>query len=190
MKKILIISVFIFLVINIFSQNTWRIDNANSNVTFAIDWMQNSHRTGEFKIFEGDIIIPTDNTFDNAKVDFSIEASSIDLIASNLISTVQGEEYLDTKNYPKILFQSTSIKKKHKKNYEVKGKLTIKDITRDVDFELEDNGIIEYEGRQYGAVTVTGKLKRSDFKIYGGGDRLGDNINITAYFQITKIIVQ
>jgi polyisoprenoid-binding protein YceI len=79
------------------------------------------------------------------------------------------------------------VKKGHKNMYEVKGNLTIKGVTHEVIFLMEDNGIIEYDGRKYGALKVTSQLKKSDFKIYGGGDRLGDIINITAYFETVKV---
>jgi polyisoprenoid-binding protein YceI len=187
MKRILFIGAFLILTCSIFSQVEWQIDNAHSNVTFAIQWRQNSFRTGEFKIFSGTIKAKNESNFEDANVNFSTEASSIDLIARNLSTMVEGQEYIDVQNFSEILFVSTSVKKEHKNTYNVKGNLTIKGVTHEVIFLMEDNGIIEYEGRKYGALKVTGQLKKSDFKIYGGGDRLGDIINITAYFETVKV---
>ncbi len=187
MKRIYFIVAFAVLSGSVFSQVEWQIDNAHSNVTFAIQWRQNSFRTGEFKIFSGTIKSKSENNFEDATVNFSAEASSIDLIARNLSIMVQGQEYLDVQNFSDILFVSKSVKKEHKNNYSVKGNLTIKGVTHEVMFLMEDNGIIEYDGRKYGALKVTSQLKKSDFKIYGGGDRLGEIINITAYFEIVKV---
>jgi polyisoprenoid-binding protein YceI len=170
-----------------FGQSTWRIDNAHSNVTFAIQWRQNSFRTGEFKIFSGDIVTKKADSYEEAEIEFKVEPTSIDLIASNLISMVQGEEYLNSQEFQEIVFKSTTFKKKHKKQYEVVGKLTIKGTTHETTFLMEDNGFIEYDGRKYGALKVTGQINKSDFKIYGGGDRLGDLILITGYFETVKV---
>jgi polyisoprenoid-binding protein YceI len=100
---------------------------------------------------------------------------------------VQGQEFLDVQNFSEILFVSTSVKKEHKNTFEIKGNLTIKGVTHEAKLQMEDNGVIEYEGRKYGALKVTGQVKKSDYKIYGGGDRLGDLINITAYFETVKV---
>ena len=169
-------------------QEKWQIDNATSNVTFAIQWMQNSYRTGEFKVFDGDIILKKEGVFDDASINFKMQATSIDLIASSLINLSQNEEFLDSKKYPEIEFKSTSVEKKHKNSFEVKGKLSIKGVTRDVDFVLENNGISEFDGQKIGALKVTGQFNRDDFMIYGGDKRLGNIINVTAYFETVKAI--
>lgn len=175
------------MAITTFGQIDWRIDNANSNLTFAIRWRQNSFRTGEFKIFSGDIICKTDNSFENAQIDFKVDAASLDLIASKLSSIVEDNEFLDSHQFPEITFKSTSVKKKHKNIYEVIGSLTIKGVTRDTKFILEDNGISDYDGCKYGALKVTGQINKSDFKIYGGKGMLGDLVIITAYLEMVKI---
>lgn len=187
MKRLLIIWSFTFYALSTFGQNTWYIDNANSNVTFSVQWRKNSFRTGEFKIFSGEIVLQEGNTYKDAKVDFKLDATSISLITNSLSSLMQSPEYLNTKDFPEITYKSTSIKKKHGNNYQVTGILTIKGVSHEIPFMIEDNGLFEYEGREYGALKITGQINKSDFKIYGGGDLLGDLITITAYFETVKV---
>ncbi len=186
-RLIFLIKILIFSII-VNGQEKWQIDNANSNVTFAIQWMQNSFRTGEFKVFSGDIITKKSGVLEDAFIDFKIQVTSIDLIATALMNLVQNEEYLDSRNFPEIEFKSISIKRKHKNVFEVNGNLSIKGITRPAVFTLEDNGVVEYDGRKYGALKATGQFNKSDFKIYGGDKRLGDLILVTAYFETVKVV--
>ncbi len=187
-RRYFLLLIFVFYAQISNGQNIWSIDNANSNVTFTITWRQHSFRTGEFKVFSGEIKLKEDNSFKDAEVNFRMDASSICLIANNLSDVVQDEEYLNTKEFPEITFNSSSIKKKHKNDYEVKGMLTIKGTSHEVVFIMTDYGIVNYEGRDYGALKVTGQINKSDFKIYGGGNLLGDIINITAYFETIKLV--
>ncbi len=188
MRKIIFIAVILQFSVYLIGQEKWQIDNANSNVTFTIQWMQNSFRTGEFKIFSGDIVTSQKESIEGASIDFKMQTSSIDLIASSLMNLVQTEDYLDGRNYPLIEFKSTSIKHKRKNLFEVNGNLIIKGVTRAAVFMLEDNGIVDFDGQKYGALKVTGKLNKNDFNIYGEDKRLGDNIDVTAYFETVKVI--
>jgi polyisoprenoid-binding protein YceI len=169
------------------AQTTWIIDNGNSNVNFAIQWQQNSFRTGTFKVFDGQIACEKEGTFEGAKVSFKLTTKSIDLIANNLTSMAQNEEYLNSMQFPEISFVSTSVKKSKKKMYEVSGMLTVKGVSRPAKFMMEDNGTVQYNNRTVGALKVTGQLNKSDFKIFGGADRLGETIKIEAYLETQKL---
>ena len=168
-------------------QSLWRIDNAHSNVNFTAHWNKNAFLTGTFKIFDGDIRTAKENTFEESKIIFKAQSNSIDLIASSLSKDVQQESYLDAQKFQEINFESTSVKKKNKENYVAKGKLTIKGTTREVEFLMEYLGTTEYEGEKFGALKVTGKINRTDFKIYGNDERLGDEIEITGYFELVRV---
>lgn len=187
MKALTITLLILFNFLYSHSQVVWQIDNAHSNVNFAVQWRQNSFRTGEFKIFTGEIVTIKENSLENASVTFKAQTSSIDLIASNLATMAQDENYLDTKDFPEIKFKSISIKKKAKDTYELKGILEIKGISNEVIFTLEDHGTIIFEGRSYGALKISGQILRSDYKIYGNDERLGDKIIITGYFETVKV---
>jgi polyisoprenoid-binding protein YceI len=169
------------------SEVKWTIDNAHSNVNFAFQWMQNSFRTGEYKIFDGSIILADEYSFQNAQISFSADVNSIDLIASSLSKLATGEVYLDAPQFPTIKFESKSIKKKKRNIYIVKGDLTIKGTTKSVNMVLEDHGISVYESRLYRAIAVRGEINKNDFKIYGNDERLGNIIKIIAYFECAKI---
>jgi len=42
----------------------------------------------------------------------------------------------------------------------LKGNLTIKGVTHEAVFFMEDNGVIEYDKRKYGALKVTGQIEK------------------------------
>lgn len=186
MKKLILIVAIFLIYASVWAQGLWRIDNSNSNLNFMVQWRQNSFRTGEFKIFSGDIRTTQPN-FENSEVTFIAEAASIDLIASNLSKLVQSDEFLNVAQYPQISFKSSTLKKKKKNIYELKGTLTITGVSKTQKFILEDHGIVLFEGRSYLLLEVNGELNRSDFKIFGGGEHLGDKIIVTGFFEAVKI---
>ena len=169
------------------SSSKWEIDNANSNVNFAFQWNQNSFRTGEYKVFNGSIITVDKYSYENALVTFSAEVKSIDLIATSLSKVAQGPEYLDVSLFPTIEFKSTSLKKKKRNIYSLQGDLTIKGITKNVILKMEDHGVVVFEGKSFRSIRVIGTFDKNDYKIYGTDERLGNTIQLMAYFELVQI---
>jgi polyisoprenoid-binding protein YceI len=185
LRSLLLIFAFL-LAGRVSAQSVWKIDNAHSNVNFAIQWREFSFRTGEFKKFEGEIKKKTEDSFEGAEIVFSADANSVDLIAEQLAQLAQTPEFLDAPQFPKITFVSKEVKLVSGKTYEVLGELTIKGKSQSVKLQLEDNGTSPGNNKTYGAIKVTGNLNKSEFAITGGGARLGNLIVLTCYFETIK----
>jgi polyisoprenoid-binding protein YceI len=126
--------------------------------------------TGTFSGLTGKIVFDPASTA-NASVNVSVDANSIDTDNNTRDNHLLKEEYFDVKNYPRILFVSTAISK-GKKNGEfiIKGKLTIKKVTRDISFpfiakSLANGYLLKGEF----------KINRRDFGV-GGGSTVSDNL--------------
>ena len=59
-----------------FSQETWNIDNAHSNINFEVGWEDFSMRTGSFKVFEGSVITNADNDLTKATYQLKVDPNS------------------------------------------------------------------------------------------------------------------
>lgn len=163
-------------------QTNWLFGAGHSNICFAIQWNEYSFRTGEFKDFLGKIESPDSNSFDNSKVTLNIKNSGIDVINTSLNHMLMNAEYLDSLNCPEITFTCDKMKKTKKNKYIAEGILTVKCKPVKTTF------FVEYMGTKGKNVylKVTGTVYKKDFGITGGGDRLGDIINITAYLELNK----
>ncbi|MDX2194953.1 MAG: YceI family protein [Cytophagales bacterium] len=180
MKHLIFLFFISFYVSN--AQVTYIIDNGHSNVNFAIPWREISFRTGEFKSFNGEITTKSETDLTDASVRLSVEVGSIDVIADKLNKMLQEKDYLDSASCPIITYTCTGLKKIKDNVYEANGDLTLKCKTQKVKFMVEDNGRRD----KYAAIKVTGVVPKSQFGIVGGGDRLGDGVQITAFFEMVK----
>jgi len=163
------------------AQQTWTIDNAHSNIRFEVGWEDFSIRTGEFKVFEGNII--TNSKFDLSKATFylKVDPKSIDVIADDLSEQLKGDRFLDAVKYPEITFSSSGAKAISDSTFISTGKLTIHGV------EKEQDALIWVKGHKMGrrseilGIEVSLTINRKDFGLEWGSPRLGDKVKIVGY---------
>ena len=177
---ILALLLIMFLPIFSFAQETWEFAEGHSNIGFAIQWNEFSFRTGEFKKFSGKVETTNAKDYKDAKVNLVINVGGLDVINEQLNKMLMGKEYLDSAACPEITFVCEKLKKGKKNTYLAEGDLTIKCKTIKTTFTVEDMG----KKDKYAFIKVVGTVHKKDFGITGGGDRLGDIINITAYLEM------
>lgn len=181
-KSIFFASIFLVILAN--AQFRYEINGGHSNIGFAVKWNDIAIRTGEFKAFGGEILTLKDSDLSGSTVSLKINANSIDVIADHLADKLKGEEFLEAEKFAQITFSCVGLKLSSTNNYVANGKLTVKGITKDAEFTVEDLG--RKDDGKYGALKVIGAISRKDFGILGGGDRLGDKITITSFFEINR----
>ncbi len=170
----------------------WVIDPMHSEVHFKIKHLVISTVTGSFKTFSGDIT-SKHTDFDNADIHFTLDVNSIDTNQPLRDEHLKASDFFDSKEFPKIDFESTSFVKEEGDEYKLKGNLTVKGITKPVVFDVEYGGS---EKDQRGSIKhgfeVSGKINRKEFGLtYNaftetGGLALGEDIKVTANIQIAK----
>ena len=166
-----------------FAQETWTIDNANSNIRFEVGWEDISIRTGEFKVFEGSITTPSKYDFSNATFVLKVEPNSIEVIAPRLSDQLKGEQFLDTAKFPEITYTSSGVKIISDSTFISTGKLTIHGV------EKEQDVLIWVKGHKAGrrgeilGTEVSLKINRKDFGLDWGIPRLIETVKIVGYLQ-------
>ena len=127
---------------------------------------------GTFSGLEGTIYFDKDN-LSTASFDVSIDASSVNTTVDMRDNHLRDESYFDVKKYPRIHFVSTSVKPGKENSFEISGKLTIKDKTKDINFPFtatqSTDGYI-FNGEF--------KINRKDFGV-GGSSTVSDNVTVT-----------
>lgn len=89
----------------------WTVDASHTSVGFTVKHMMVSKVKGSFGSVEGTLEgNPEDLT--GAKIDFKIDASSINTNSEDRDNHLRSGDFFDTETYPSITFVSTDIVKK------------------------------------------------------------------------------
>ncbi|WP_460610755.1 YceI family protein [Hymenobacter terrigena] len=171
----------------------WVLDPTHSEVQFKIKHLVISTVTGSFNTFAGTLESASDDNFENAKVDFSLDVESINTNQEQRDAHLRGEEFFDSAKFPKIKFESTSFVKTGGNEYKVTGNLTVKDVTKPVTLEAEYGGsAVDFYGNHKAGFEVTGKINRKEFGLTWGAVTeagsivVGDDVKLIFNVQFVK----
>lgn len=141
----------------------WLVDPTHSEVNFKIKHLVISTVGGSFKKFEGSFESSKDD-FTDAKINFTVDPASIDTNNEQRDGHLKSDDFFNAEKYPEIKFVSTSISKKQDDEYVLKGNLTIRDVTKPVELNVEYGGQTkDMYGQQKAGFDVTGKIDRQEF---------------------------
>lgn len=182
MKHLLsVILFFFFITCNIFTQETWVVDNPHSNVRFEVGWQDFSMRTGEFKTFDGHIITPSLDDLSDASIKFVVDATSVDVIADRLAEHIMSDKFLEVELYPEITFVSSQVKSTSDTTYISTGILTICGVEKEQDVSVKVKGYKETKKGNIFGLEVTLAVDRSSFGLNWGSPRLANMIKIVGH---------
>ena len=160
------------------------IDPSHSRVQFKVKHLMISNVLGSFKEFEGKASM-VENYFSSAIVSFSINTASIDTEAADRDTHLKSVDFFDVENYPKIEFEGKGMTQKDEENYELKGQLTIKGISKPVTLSVEFGGLMtDPWGNKKAGFSVTGEINRKDWgmvwnaALETGGVLVSDKVKI------------
>jgi polyisoprenoid-binding protein YceI len=121
---------------------TYILDPAHSEIGFKIRHMMISTVTGTFKSYSGEMISEKDD-FTDAQCTFEADVNSIDTGNEQRDAHLKADDFFDANNYPKITFKSTKIEKKGDSNYKLYGDLTVKNVTKPIELDVEYKGTVK-----------------------------------------------
>jgi len=160
------------------------IDPSHSRVQFKVKHLMISNVLGSFKEFEGKATM-VENNFSSAVVNFSINTASIDTEAADRDTHLKSVDFFDVENFPKIEFEGKGMTQKDEENYELKGNLTIKGISKPVTLSVEFGGLMtDPWGNKKAGFSVTGEINRKDWgmvwnaALETGGVLVSDKVKI------------
>ena len=163
----------------------YAIDTLHTFVSFMVSHFVISHVEGRFNNVTGDFTLAIPFTDSTANV--TVEIASIDTGVPMRDQDLRSKNFFEAEKYPAMTFESRSISGMPE-SFTVLGALTIKDVTKNVQFSGKYNGSLkDPRGYQRAALQVTGKVNRRDFHIDheeptvlgpGIGDEVTINISI------------
>ena len=161
---------------------TYAIDPVHSSVAFSIRHIV-SKVPGRFTDFAGTITIDRDHP-EKSVAEASIKIASIDTHSQKRDNHLRSPDFFDAAKYPDMKFRSTSWKKTGDDSYEVRGDLTIKDVTKPVTLNVELLGVGPgmMPGSQVSGWEATTKINKAEFNVKDPpmlDAALGDDVDIT-----------
>lgn len=162
----------------------WKIDQPHTTVNFSVDHFF-SAVLGQFQGFEGTFIFDSEN-LKGSSFAFTIDVTSVNTDSDKRDNHLQSKDFFNAKEYPKMTFTSTKIEKVSGDNYMASGKLTIRDVTKDVKLPFKITGEMQHPMMK--GTTILGlefkyTLDRTEYGV-GTGDWaatavVGDEVEIT-----------
>ena len=173
-----------------YKAGTWNIDPTHSTVGFSVRHLVISKVKGTFEKFEA-TFVTGENPLDTS-VTATAQVLSINTNEENRDGHLRTNDFFDAETFPTISFVSTGVRVKDAEagDYIVTGDLTIKGVTKSVDFNLEFGGFAtDPYGNYKVAATVVGNIDREDFgltwnaALETGGVLVGEKVTITIDLQ-------
>ncbi len=165
MKKLFLFLIATSIGVASFAQSTWKIDPMHSFVNFSIKHMGISFVDGSFKKFDGTIMAAKPDLTD-AKINFSVDVNSVSTSVEMRDNHLKTDDFFNVSTYPNMKFESSSFKKLSENSYELNGKLTIRDITKEVKFAVIYGGTAkDQKGNTKAGFGATTTINRLDYNI-------------------------
>ena len=168
----------------------WVIDASHSEIQFKVKHLVITTVTGSFNEFGG--TVESGDTFENAKISFEANTSSISTNSEQRDGHLKGPDFFDAEKFPKLHFIATKFSKKGDA-FELIGDLTIKDVTKSVTLAVEYGGTAQDPwGNTKAGFEVSGKINRKDFGLTwnapteAGGVLVSDEVKLIANVQLLK----
>jgi polyisoprenoid-binding protein YceI len=163
---------------------TWTVDPAHSSVAFEVRHMMIATVRGHFREFGGTLEAAEDDP-SNSRAEGWAKVASIDTGNADRDEHLKSPDFFDAERYPEIRFESTRIGHVQGGHYRVAGDLTIRDVTRAVEFDATVEGAGEDPwGNERVGIAIRGKINRTEFgltwqqQLAKGGMLVGEDVSV------------
>jgi polyisoprenoid-binding protein YceI len=137
--------------------------------------------TGRFAKYNADVFFSNENLA-GSKIDVTIDIASLDTGDKERDDTLKGADLFDVKKFPQAHFVATKIASSGAGRYEAQGKLTIRNVTKDLKVPMTFQTKVE-QGKTMGYLTGRATIKRLEYGV-GQGDWkstewVNDDVSVT-----------
>ena len=175
---------------NLPGSGTWVFDTSHSSVEFVARHLMVSKVRGGFGTFSGTVQVAEPIT--DSTVEVVIDAASFTSGDENRDAHVRGEDFLDVERFPQIVFKGSGPRQSGA-GWVLPGELTIRDVTRPVELEVEALGVLaDPWGNEKAALSATTEIDREEFGVTWnaaletGGVLVGPKVRIEIDVQLGR----
>ncbi len=176
--------------INDLTPGTWTVDASHSRVGFTARHLMIAKTRGHFSTFSGTITVPEDRLA--STVEASVDATSVSTDDPSRDGHLKSGDFFDAENHPTWTLRSTGIKADGS-DYLMMADLTIRGVTRPIEFGLEFEGVTKDPwGNTKAGFTATTEISRKDFgmefnvALETGGVLVGDKVKVELEVEAAK----
>lgn len=188
MKKTMILLVMTIFSIGSFAQTQWKVDPYHSSINFNISHSGISIVNGKFVDFTGSLVTNGEGLKD-ASTEFTVKVKSINTNVEQRDNHLRSADFFEVDKYPEMTFKSTKMVATGKSgDYLLHGKLTIKDVTKDVVFNVHYGGKVKSDKGEKLGVKAQTTINRFDYHIDFDptAGSVGKNVTIILHLQFAK----
>ncbi len=171
---------------------TYNLDPAHSIIGFAVRHFEINWVEGRFKDLSGTINY-NEQDATKSTVTFTAKIESVDTGVAPRDAHLKTPDFFDAAAYPEMKFVSTKIEKNGKDKYVLRGDLTMKGVTKQIEFPFTFTSAMKdpWGNTRFGIEAHT-KINRRDYGINygnalaGGGFDVGNEITIDLNLEAIK----
>jgi len=143
---------------------TFALDPTHTRVGFVARHLMVSKVRGAFTQVSGELVIGEEPT--ESSVTAVIPTASIDTGVADRDGHLRSADFLDVETYPTLTFRSTGLAPDGDNEFTLRGELTVRDVTREVELEVEFEGLARSPwGQEVIGFTATTEIDREEFGI-------------------------
>lgn len=168
----------------------WTLDMSHSEVGFSVRHAGISKVRGRFN--EATAEARVRDSLADASLHASIKTNSFDSGDANRDAHVRGEDFFDVEKYPEMTFRATGIRGDGE-DYVLTGDLTIRDVTKPVELEVEFTGVaVDPFGATRAGFSAEADISRKAFgltwnaALEAGGLLVSDKVKINVEAALVK----
>jgi len=186
-------------------KSNWIIDLPHSNLSFNIKYLNISVVTGFLKSFKLNLQTTGDGFGAVTNLLLTADIASVTTNHEARDKHLRSMEFFDAENHPDLKFEGISFEKQglvppsilsvYRKDYKLRGNLTIKGISRTVVLDGEFGGLAtDTTGQKRAGFTLRGKISRKEFGLTwnevtnSGKFILADQVDILGDLQLIKLM--
>ncbi|GII95794.1 YceI family protein [Sinosporangium siamense] len=162
---------------------TFDLDVAHTRIGFMAKHMMVSKVRGNFGKFAGSVTIGENPLDSSAEV--TIETDSIHTGVADRDTHLRSDDFLSVEKFPKITFRSTRVTDHSGDEFTVVGDLTVRDVTKEVELNVEYGGAgTNPWGQELWGFSITTEFDREEFgltwnqALEAGGFLVGKKIKV------------
>ncbi|HEX3796469.1 MAG TPA: YceI family protein [Acidimicrobiales bacterium] len=144
---------------------TYNVDAAHSEVGFVARHLVGTKVRGRFGEFSGSFTVAENP--EESTLEAEVKTASIHTNQAQRDEHLRTNDFLDSATYPTLTLKSTGLKQTNDSEWVLSTDLTIRGVTKPIDFTLEflGEGDSMQEGKKVVAFSAVGEIDRRDFGV-------------------------
>ena len=162
----------------------YKVDKSHAFIHFEVTHLGIFPYPGRFKKFQINLDYDPSNV-ENSNVKVVVPLKSLETDDGVMNETLLGDQFFDVRNFPRMMFESTSVLRTGDDTGIIEGELTLHGKTKTVAFDAKFNGTAKspFSGKPIIGITAVAELERSKWALTAWRPFVGNTVKIRIAFE-------